>query len=633
MLRALDQLNLDLQRRAASQTETGQYVVPGLLTQDQIDQVQAAGYQVEVVVDLTAVADERQDELSTTNRFSDERGIADFAARTVGGYMTAEEVESALANLQRLYPDLVTLIPLPNVSWNQRKSSAVRVRAGANQNRAGVLFTGSMHAREWGGADACITFLVNLIDAYRANAALTYDGKTFPAAQVQTILQNVDLFVFPDVNPDGKVYSQATDVWWRKNRNPNMAVDPAHPGVDLNRNFDFLWSSGIGTSAAPSSPTYKGSAPFSEPETRNVRYLFDTFGSIRYYVDIHSYSGLILYPWGDDDNQNLDPVQNFCNPAYDGLRGTPGSGYAEFVSTLDHGTLTNLAKRMNDALAAVRGTRYTVQQSIGLYPTTGTSDDYVFARHFVDAMKRRIYPFTIEFGTEFIPPYAEMQNIIKELSAAMTELCLAAAGDVYQRDSGADTGTVPSGGAFWDSPDIWVRNADDGGTTHQETVRGRDNFVYLRVRNRGKTEARNAKGRVYLTNFAGTEFVHPGDWIPKNPAGGGALAGPGTYLVGETSIPTMAAGAEQIVRVRWPASLIPSDAHWHPCLLSEVAPNDGPPEAGDHVWQNNNLGQKNITIVNGRRGQTLTYDFVVGSAHAMTPLPVLRYAVYIHRPT
>jgi hypothetical protein len=262
---------------------------------------------------------------------------------------------------------------------------------------------------------------------------------------------------------------------------------------------------------------------------------------------------------------------------------------------------------------------YTVQQSIGLYPTTATSDDYAFARHFVDATKHRIYPFTIEFGTEFIPPYAEMQNIIKELGAAMTELCLAAAGDVYQHDSVADTGTVPSSGAFWDSPDIWVRNADDGGATHQATVRGRDNFIYLRVGNRGKAEARSVKGRVYLANFAGTEFVHPGDWIPKNPGGGGALNGQGTYLIGEFLIPALAAGAEQIARVRWSAALIPADEHWHPCLLVEVTPNDGPPEAGDHVWENNNLGQKNITIVNGRRGQTLTYNFFIGSEHSVTP--------------
>lgn len=618
-LRALEQLHLDLQSRAAQQTVTGEYVVPALLSQEAIEQVQAAGYRVEIVAYLTAVAEERRGELSSTNRFGDERGIAEFAARTVSGYMTADEVESALANLQRRYPDLVTLIPLPHLTWQQRKSSAVRVRAGANQSRAGVLFTGSMHAREWGGADACIAFLVNLINAYRANAALTYGGKTFTAAQVQTILQNVDLFVFPDVNPDGKVYSQTVDMWWRKNRNPNAAVDPAHPGVDLNRNFDFLWRSGIGTSALPAHETYKGSAPFSEPETCNVRYLFDTFDSIRYYVDIHSYSGLILYPWGDDDNQNLHTDQNFQNPAYDGRRGTSGNGYAEFISTLDENTLRNLANRMNDALAAVRGTRYIVQQSVGLYPTTATSDDYLFARHFVDATKRRVYPFTIEFGHEFIPPYAEMQKIIKELSAAMTEFCLAASSDLCQRDNLGDTGAVPSRGAFWDSPDIWVRNAADGGTTHQATVRGHDNFIYVRMRNRGRAEARNVKGRLYLANFAGTEFVHPGDWIPLNPGGGGGLNGQGTYLIGEFLLPALAAGAEQIACIRWPVTLIPPDERWHPCLLVEVTPNDGLPEAGEHVWQNNNLSQKNITIINGRRGQTVNYDFIVGSVHGVTP--------------
>ena len=82
---------------------------------------------------------------------------------------------------------------------------------------------------------------------------------------------------------------------------------------------------------------------------------------------------------------------------------------------------------MNAALAAVRGTHYTVQQSVGLYPTSATSDDYAFSRHLVNPVKRKVYPFTIEFGNEFIPPFAEMQQIIRELCSAMTELCLAVA--------------------------------------------------------------------------------------------------------------------------------------------------------------------------------------------------------------
>ena len=345
------------------------------------------------------------------------------------GYLTADEVESALINLQTLHPDLVTLIELPHHTWGNRVSQAVRVRAGENTNRAGVLFTGSMHAREWGGSDICITFLVNLINAYRANNTLTYGGKSFAAAQIRSILENIDIFVFPDVNPDGKNYSQTQDLWWRKNRNPNTAVGPSTPGVDINRNFDFLWDSGLGTSSNPSSSTYKGESVFSEPETRNVRHLFDTYQNIGYLVDVHSYSELILHIWGDDNNQTIYPEQNFLNPVYDGKRGNPiDTLYGEFVSTLDQNTAVSLAHRMNDALTAVRGKSYTVQQSVGLYPTSATSDDYAFSRHIVNGLSRKVYAYTIEFGQEFVPPFSEMRNIINDICAAMSELCLAISG-------------------------------------------------------------------------------------------------------------------------------------------------------------------------------------------------------------
>ncbi|HYP52460.1 MAG TPA: M14 family metallopeptidase, partial [Pyrinomonadaceae bacterium] len=525
-----------------------------------------------------------------------------------------------------LNPGLVTLITLPHTSWEGRTSRAVRVRAGTRTNRAGVLFTGSIHAREWGGSDICISFLTNIVNAYRTNTALTFGAKSYPASQVRAILENIDLFVFPDVNPDGKNFSQTADTgsgqsqsfWWRKNRNPNGGAPSASRGVDLNRNFDFLWSSGIGTSATQSSFTYKGTAPFSEPEARNVRHLFDTYPNIRFYVDIHSFGDLILYNWGDDNNQNTVTAQNFRNAAFNGLRGTPGdTAYREFISTLDENTLTNFGRRMKNALAAVRGRNYTLQQSVGLYPTSATTDDYAFGRHFVDSLKNKVYGYTIEFGTQFVPPFAEMQNIIRDVGAALTEFCLAANSEVFIRDSATDSGNVPSPGAFWNSPDIWVRNNDDNQTAHQNTVRGRDNFVYVRVRNRGVAAALDLKVRVYITTFAGTEFVHPEDWIPRNPSGGGSLGVPGTYLVGEATIASVAPGSSQIAKVRWPRTLIPPAANWHPCLLAEVSPNDGPPASGRHVWDNNNLAQKNITIVNAARGEFVEFPFRVGSPHML----------------
>jgi carboxypeptidase T len=627
-LRALDKYELDLKHRAARQLAVNRFMVPGVLTDEQIREVEAAGYTVEVISDLSQVAAERVKEVSRVNRFVEARGLSEFEERAVLGYMTVDEVESALINLQTLHPDLVTIIELPNRSWENRVSRAVRVRAGMNANRVGVLFTGSMHAREWGGSDICITFLVNLINAYRTNNVLTYGGKSFSASQVRTILENVDLFVFPDVNPDGKNYSQthnpssgqSQNFWWRKNRNPNAVVGSSTPGVDLNRNFDFLWSSGIGTSTSPSSSTYKGASAFSEPETRNVRYLFETYPSIGYFVDIHSFSELILYSWGDDNNQNTDTSQNFLNPVHNGKRGTPGDSlYREFMATLDENTAVNLANRMSDALTSVRGQSYTVQQAVGLYPTSATSDDYASSRHIVNGLNRKVYAYTIEFGQEFVSPFSEMSNIIKDVCAAMSELCWAINSYVYVRDNLTDTGAVPSSGPFWNSPDIWVRNADDGGTTHQDTIRGRDNFVYVRVNNRGQAEARDVRVRTYLTNFAGTQFSYPNDWIPKNPTGGGSLSSPGTYLIGQAQIPTLASGASQVVNMRWISSLIPPALNWHPCLLVEVSPNDGPLITGNNVWQNNNLGQKNITIINARRDEIIEFPFIVGSP--FNPLP------------
>ena len=425
-LRRLDELDLDLQRRAALQTATGQFTIPGILDEDQMQMLQASGYKVDFVADLALTEATRRQEMATLLRDAETRGFADVEERTIMGYLAVDEVEKALAQLKERYPTVASLIALPYRTWEQRTCHAIRISARTNGPRISLLFTGSMHAREWGGADACVAFATRLISAYCTGAPLIYGHKTFTAADVQTIVGHTNIIIFPDVNPDGKNYSQTVSMWWRKNRNPNTATDPAHPGVDLNRNFDFLWSSGIGTSPIPARDIYKGTAPFSEPETRNVRYLLNTFTSIQYYLDIHSYSGLVLYSWGDDTNQGSHPDQNFRNPAFDGMRGTVG-GYGEYMLAADQHTLVDLARRMNTALAAVRGTDYAVQQAVGLYPTSGTSDDYALSRNWTDPRKRKVYPFTIEFGTEFIPPFAEMRHIIDELCSAMTELCLAAA--------------------------------------------------------------------------------------------------------------------------------------------------------------------------------------------------------------
>jgi len=86
-----------------------------------------------------------------------------------------------------------------------------------------------------------------------------------------------------------------------------------------------------------------------------------------------------------------------------------------------------LADGVNAALAEVRGRSYTVDQAVGLYPTSATSDDYSFSRHRADPARRNIYGFTIEFGQQFAPPYAEMRRVMADVAAGLTELCRRAA--------------------------------------------------------------------------------------------------------------------------------------------------------------------------------------------------------------
>lgn len=63
----------------------------------------------------------------------------------------------------------------------------------------------------------------------------------------------------------------------------------------------------------------------------------DTYSKVRWFIDLHSYAGDVLYSWGSDENQSEYPTMNFLNSSFDSVRGiltdTPGSGrgYGEYT--------------------------------------------------------------------------------------------------------------------------------------------------------------------------------------------------------------------------------------------------------------------------------------------------------------
>ncbi|WP_203758766.1 M14 family metallopeptidase, partial [Cellulomonas chitinilytica] len=363
-------------------------------------------------------------------------------------YLNVTEIESALVNLQAAYPQTSELVTLPHLSHEGRQTHVLRIGAQGSGDTDGVLLLGGVHAREWVPPDALVSLAADLLEAHQLGTGLVYGGQSFTADDVRQIVERVNLFVYPCVNPDGRSYSQTTSPMWRKNRRPPSG-GAACVGVDINRNFDFLWDhtvhfaadSHVQTSSDPCDPqVYRGPSSASEPETQNVVWLADTYPRIRWHVDVHSAVPDILYSWGSDENQSAHPDQNFLNPAFDGVRGRPhDAAYGEYIEPDDLDRVRTLADRMHDAIRAVRGDSYGVEQAYSLYPTSGASDDYAASRSRARPDVAEIDAFTIECGHSFQPTWAEAENVIREVSAGLVALGVAAASTI-----GSDEPPVPS---------------------------------------------------------------------------------------------------------------------------------------------------------------------------------------------
>jgi murein tripeptide amidase MpaA len=354
-------------------------------------------------------------------------------------YMNVTEVESALIGLAAAHPTICELITLPHTTVEARTSHAVRLGAGAANTVDAYYLTGGVHAREWGSCEILVNLATDLCDAYAGGTGVGYGGKYFSAAQVKALMERINIIIFPCVNPDGRSHSQTTSALWRKNRNTaGSGGDPNRIGVDINRNQDFLWDfnttfapAAVGpylASTNPAEDTYHGSAPNSEAESRNFNHIYDTYTRIRWYIDVHSYSEDILYVWGNDEVQVADSAKNFQNPTYNHQRGLIGDDYDEYMPPADLSKLINLSEAFTRTLGEVRGKYYVSKPSFSLYPTSGTTQDYAYSRHFVNSGLSNALSFTVEWGTEFQPPWAEMQEIIKDVSAGLMGLGLEAIG-------------------------------------------------------------------------------------------------------------------------------------------------------------------------------------------------------------
>ncbi|MCS7300911.1 MAG: M14 family metallocarboxypeptidase [Fimbriimonadales bacterium] len=205
-------------------------------------------------------------------------------------YLTLDEIYAAMRQLASQYPRLVQLFEIGK-SIEGRPIYALRLtqdprRARVYPNRPQVVLNAMQHAREWITPPVLLYFAARLLAEYESDA------------RVREMLQRLEIYLIPVVNPDGYVFSHTTNRLWRKNRRLIASGSwGAIYGVDLNRNWSVGWG-GRGSSNNPSSETYRGSAPFSEPETYFLSRWMSGLPNLRAHIDVHSYSQMILWPWG-----------------------------------------------------------------------------------------------------------------------------------------------------------------------------------------------------------------------------------------------------------------------------------------------------------------------------------------------
>lgn len=244
------------------------------------------------------------------------------------------ELTLALQKLAAENPELVSLSSIGK-SIEGRDIHLITISTdGQDKSRPAAFFMGGHHAREHLSIEVPLQLAQFLVREYKADNP-----------RITPLVSNRTIYIAPLVNPDGAEYDIASGDYqlWRKNRRNNSGTY----GVDLNRNYGFMWGTG-GSSASPGNDTYKGPTPFSEPETQAIKNFFETHDNINAALTFHTFSELILYPWG----HKYDSIEN----------------QKDFMV---HKTMAETMSRWNG---------YTPKQSSGLYIASGDTTDWAYGQ-------------------------------------------------------------------------------------------------------------------------------------------------------------------------------------------------------------------------------------------------------------
>ncbi len=225
-------------------------------------------------------------------------------AATMGGYMTWDELSDWLDDLHDTYPSVTSAPTSIGDTYQGRPQRVVKLSVNNDfwaddPSLPNVWIDGLIHAREPASMRNVRFFMLWLCENYGRNG---YCG-----LEADWLLQNREIWCLPCNNVDGYVYNQQQSPGGGGMHRKNMNWSAGGDGIDLNRNWSVGWG-GPGSSGSPSSSTYRGTGPLSEPECSNV----DAFWQDHVPAEMHSthtYGNILIYPWGHIDDPTTHAVE------------------------------------------------------------------------------------------------------------------------------------------------------------------------------------------------------------------------------------------------------------------------------------------------------------------------------------
>ncbi|XP_040584653.1 carboxypeptidase A1 [Mesocricetus auratus] len=269
-----------------------------------------------MIEDVQSLLDEEQEQMSNFQARALSTDTFNYAT-----YHTLDEIYEFIDLLVAENPQLVSKIQIGN-TFEGRPIYVLKFSTGGT-NRPAIWIDTGIHSREWVTQASGVWFAKKITKDYGQDPAFT------------AILDNLDIFLEIVTNPDGFAYTHKTNRMWRKTRSRTQGS--LCVGADPNRN----WDAGFGLAGASSNPcsdTYHGKSANSEVEVKSIVDFVTNHGNIKAFISIHSYSQLLLYPYGytsvpAPDKEELDQLAKSAVTALTSLYGTKYT-YGSIIDTI-----------------------------------------------------------------------------------------------------------------------------------------------------------------------------------------------------------------------------------------------------------------------------------------------------------